>query len=291
MHKRPMVIPFCRMAGWLALSCPLCIGALSAMGQRPGGNQPRLVLQALDTDRDGTLSAAEIKAAPQTLLTLDRNQDGQLTADELSPRPENAGASPDELVKQLMMFDKNGDGVLTKDELPDRMQSMFDRGDTNHDGKLTPDEIRAMANRQGMPSGPRTGGGEVATRMDPLLNALDTNHDGIISADEIAAASQSLLTLDKNGDGQITADEMRPRQQGPEERVQHMLDEFDTNHDGKISKAEAPEGMQAQFDSLDKNHDGFLDKDELMQMFGNMGDGRRGGGRGDGGDGPRDGDR
>lgn len=104
-----------------------------------------------------------------------------------------------------------------------------------------------------------------------MLQALDLNHDGVIEADEIAAASKSLLALDKNGDGQITADEMQPRQQGPQEMVQHFLAKFDTNKDGKISKAEAPEGMQKDFDAIDENHDGFLDRDELMQYFGTMG--------------------
>jgi Ca2+-binding EF-hand superfamily protein len=256
-------------------SLPFATAASWAQGP---GNQPRLVLQALDTDHDGKLSADEIAAAPQSLLTLDRNGDGQLTSDEIQPRPENAGATADELVMQLMSFDKNGDGFLTPDELPERMQNLFQRGDTNHDGKLTPDEIRAMARRQGMPAGAPSGRPNGMMRMDPILSALDTDHDVTISSAEIAAAGKSLLTLDKNSDGQIAPDEMRPRQQTPEERVSHLLDEWDTNKDGRISKAEAPNRMQQQFESIDTNHDGFLDKDELLQYFSNMSDGQRGGG-------------
>ena len=247
------------------------------LGQRPGG-QPRLVLQALDIDHDGKLSAVEMQAAPQSLLTLDRNGDGQLTSDELQPRPENSGASADELAKQLMVFDKNGDGVLTSDELPARMQALFARGDANHDGRLTPEEIRAMAERQGMPAGAPSGGNAGATRMDPLLNALDADHDGAISAVEIAGSGKALLVLDKNGDGEITADEMRMRQQTPAERVNHLLDEWDTNKDGKISKDEAPDRMQQQFEAIDTNKDGMLDREELMQSFSTADAGTRGGG-------------
>lgn len=251
----------------LGLLASLCI--TSARAQRPAA-PPRLVLQALDTDHDGKLSGSELQAAPQSLLKLDRNVDGMLTADELQPRPENAGASATELVTQIMSFDKNGDGVLTPDEMPTRMQSIFQRGDANHDGKLTADEIRTMAERQGMPAGGPANASNIATRMDPLLNALDADHNGVISAEEIALAGKSLLVLDRNGDGEITADEMRVRQQTPQERVDHLLEEWDTNKDGKLAKSEVPDRMQQQFESIDKNGDGILNRDELLQYFGTM---------------------
>lgn len=235
------------------------------------GNQPRVVLQALDTDHDGTLSMTEIHAAPKSLATLDRNLDGRLTDDEYLPPPEANGVSADELVQQFMAFDKNGDGVLDISEVPARMQNVFKRGDTNHDGKLTPDEIRAMAIHQGMPAGnpslPFEHG--IPTANDPLLYVIDTNHDGILSAAEIAASSTSLLSLDRNHDGAITPDEMSTQLQTPEERVNRMLADFDTNHDGRIAKAEVPDRMDAQFDAIDANHDGYLDKDEMILYYSN----------------------
>jgi len=48
---------------------------------------PDPVLQALDTDGDGIISAAEIAAAPQSLKTLDKNGDGQLGPGEYNPPP------------------------------------------------------------------------------------------------------------------------------------------------------------------------------------------------------------
>ena len=68
----------------------------------------------------------------------------------------------------------------------------------------------------------------------------------------------------------ISPDETRVRQQTPAERVEHMLEEFDTNKDGKLSKDEVPEGMRDRFDAADTNHDGFLDLEELKRMFSNM---------------------
>lgn len=253
------------------IAASLCglAGGVSAWCQGGDRQQPRLVLNAIDLDHDGSISAAEIKAAPTSLLTIDRNADGQLTFDELSARPENAGAAPDELVKQLMSYDKTGKGYLVAADLPERMQGLFTRADANHDGRLTPEEIRTLSARQGMPAGAGSATGQASGmfRMDPLLSALDTNHDGVISAQEISAASATLLTLDKNGDGALSQDEIRVRQQTPEERADHMLDEWDTNKDGKISRAEAPERMAQQFDSIDKNGDGFLQKDELVEYF------------------------
>ncbi|RYD49175.1 MAG: hypothetical protein EOP85_02155 [Verrucomicrobiaceae bacterium] len=43
------------------------------------------VIAALDADQDGTLSAAELDAAPEALKTLDKNGDGELSPEELRP--------------------------------------------------------------------------------------------------------------------------------------------------------------------------------------------------------------
>ncbi len=44
------------------------------------------VLAALDRNRDGKISAAEIDQAPNSLRRVDRNRDGQLTREEMRPR-------------------------------------------------------------------------------------------------------------------------------------------------------------------------------------------------------------
>ena len=52
-----------------------------------GGRGMRMdrVMQAMDTDHDGTVSAAEMRAAATSLKTLDTNHDGQITEDEVRP--------------------------------------------------------------------------------------------------------------------------------------------------------------------------------------------------------------
>jgi Ca2+-binding EF-hand superfamily protein len=213
------------------------------------------ILNAVDVNQDGTLSAAEIAGAAAQLRKLDKNGDGKLTRDEAGlqmnfgrgrgegggrgrgegegggDEPPSPAPTAEELTATLMMFDANHNGQLEKSEVPERMQGLFERGDTNHDGILTRDEIAklAEANRQqagggqqGRGEGRGPGGPRNETRpafgrgpggpnqFDVAFTALDTNHDGEISAQEIDNAAASLKTLDKNGDGQITEDEVTP---------------------------------------------------------------------------------
>ena len=252
----------------LFFSLLLLASITSAQG--PGVPPPRPALLAIDTNGDGKFSIEEVAAAAVGLITLDKDHDGQLTSLEYLPSQNDPNANkPDETVQRLMLLDRNGDGVLTQDEIPERMKGLLTRADTNHDGKITPDEIRASAKTQSGPIGrpQRTGD---ATRMDPVLNAIDIDHDGVLSAAEIAAAPTALKTLDKDGDGELSAAELRPKQMTATDRAKHMLDEWDTNKDGKITKAEAPERMQQQFDTLDTNHDGALTEDELTAYFASM---------------------
>jgi Ca2+-binding EF-hand superfamily protein len=57
------------------------------MKQPPRPNRFDLAWSALDTNGDGEISAAEIEAAPKSLLVLDKNGDGQVTNDEVTPAP------------------------------------------------------------------------------------------------------------------------------------------------------------------------------------------------------------
>ena len=256
------------MKPWLQVFLLPTLASSALLAQGGGQPPPRIVLQALDNDGDGQLSAAEIAAASASLAKLDRNHDGQITSDEYSPKLQDQTAAND-LVNRMMAMDQNADGVLTADEVPERMRAMFDRGDSNHDGKLTPDEIRAMSAKQPDPQGRPAGRGNASgmLRMDPVMDALDVDHDGIFSAAEIASAPGALKTLDKDADGTLSAAELRMRQQTPAQRAEHLFDEWDTNKDGGLVKTELPDRMQSQFEAIDTNHDGKIDMEEATTYF------------------------
>jgi caffeoyl-CoA O-methyltransferase len=87
-------------------------GSAQQPGQ-PGRTGPQNpLLQAFDTDRDGTLSAAEIDAAAAKLRERDANKDGKLSADEL-PRVVGGRGGPGRGPRTM-----EADSGLTKPPLP-----------------------------------------------------------------------------------------------------------------------------------------------------------------------------
>jgi Ca2+-binding EF-hand superfamily protein len=145
--------------------------------RRPDGPPPGL-FGALDTDRDGELSNAEIVGAGSALLKLDRNNDGKLSPQEIfgpggappmrpgdgtrpdqqrpdQQRPDQrrpgqrglGGVNPEELRQRLKDADANGDGKLSREEAPSLLKPRFDQVDVNSDGALDEAEMRQFLRR------------------------------------------------------------------------------------------------------------------------------------------------
>ena len=138
----------------IALGLSLPVGSLLAQndGPPPGGGTngpsgghrhrppPMPIIQALDTNHDGIISAEEIANAPAALKTLDKNGDGQLTPDEyMPPRPQGGpggpppgdGAGPSGQGRHhrpvppiIAALDTNGDGIISADEIANASASL-----------------------------------------------------------------------------------------------------------------------------------------------------------------------
>ena len=87
------------------------------------GPPPDPLSFALDTDRDGEISAAEMRRAPEILRGLDRDRNGTLTLEELLPRfPGGPGSRPGRgmgpnrpQIQLAAEFDQDANGYLYKD--------------------------------------------------------------------------------------------------------------------------------------------------------------------------------
>jgi Ca2+-binding EF-hand superfamily protein len=191
----------------------------------------------------------------------DRNRDGKLSPNEVQDRDREA------LARVARDANPTGDGAVTREQyirvmsrvlgednpppagrnpnpgaLADResFERLFDRTDSNSDGKLTKDEVPeerrgmrmlleregdsltkeqfvrgmlAMAQSDGQPPRPegfpprRPDGQPGPQPGGGLFGMLDTDRDGQLSNVEIVGAGVALLRLDKNGDGKLTPDE------------------------------------------------------------------------------------
>lgn len=116
---------------------------------------------AIDTNKDGSLSADELAVAQKKELgeaqaavraraqaafnQLDTNKDGKLSLDEFAASVHvNARQSASEILQGL---DKNKDGKVSADEFKAPRLDAFNRADANKDGTVTPAELQAMQRR------------------------------------------------------------------------------------------------------------------------------------------------
>lgn len=194
---------FLNMCAALAVTALLTAAAFAQPGEKKDGDkkgppfaggfggQFNPVLRALDENKDGELSADEIKNAAAALKALDKNSDGKLSAEELRPsfgaggfggpggfgRP--GGNDPKAFMERMKGLDKNKDGKLSKDELPEFLRERFlERADTNKDGVIDEKELQKASENPGGGFGRPGGGGGGTGNRQPGVQPRPVRPDG-----------------------------------------------------------------------------------------------------------------
>ena len=149
----------------IQLTIALLAGTAAAQEPQPPNNHrpppPPPIFSIFDTDRDGVLSAREVRKASDALAALDRNGDRQITRDEFMPPPPEGGNGPKPPKPPghrpppvIAALDTDKDGTLSAEELKAAPDSLLDL-DKNGDGELSPDELHPHG-----PPPPPEGGAE-----------------------------------------------------------------------------------------------------------------------------------
>ena len=104
-----------------------------------------------DNNADGKLQPTEVGAARwEYLKVADANADGRVTLDEIEHAVASGtlrGVSAEEV---FHLLDRNGDGVVDLTRAPARERALLTPADTNHDSKVTLDELKAYRSALGI---------------------------------------------------------------------------------------------------------------------------------------------
>lgn len=121
------------------------------------------------------------------------------------------------------------------------------------------------------------GGGHHGPKMS--FEEIDADGNGEVTKAELDALKDArFAAADSNGDGVLSLEEMQVRAQDQAaKRAARMLERFDKNGDGGLSKDELPQPRRAgkMFDRMDGDGSGSISKQEFEEARMNHGGKRR----------------
>eukprot|EP01062_Namystynia_karyoxenos_P066201 TRINITY_DN601_c0_g1_i1.p1 TRINITY_DN601_c0_g1~~TRINITY_DN601_c0_g1_i1.p1 ORF type:complete len:1211 (+),score=498.27 TRINITY_DN601_c0_g1_i1:82-3633(+) len=250
------------------------LAELRAMMTLESMRRMRKVFQSLDKNGDEFLDRDEVAKLMHRLLkercpefaddaakrdqiidvilrTADVDGDGRLSLDEFIQSFYNDCA-----VLPLDYVHEQADRVskkLSKDEV-NSLKHLFNDIDTNHDGKISIEELDGLLSTVVLPDDPETR----AVIMQAIINCSDTDNDGCINLTEFIRSFAR-----EEGVGAVidAAAELAAVQREQREYVAGLQELHD------LLTMEEMRRMARMFDHLDKNGDNFLDRDELQGVM------------------------
>jgi len=173
------------LKGTTASDAQIGVDVLNGLKTFNGNNKFKKVVLNLMTDALGPAEIAQLRA---TFAALDENKDGKISVAELKKAINKPGGSElkgiteDELLRLMSVADVDGDGALSYEELlhtalnrklaakEERLYEAFCRFDLNGDGRVTQEEIaKALGD---------------AKLAEGLIAEVDVDGDGSVSYDE-----------------------------------------------------------------------------------------------------------
>jgi len=274
---------------FIAVMCPSALSVVARLrGKFNNISAVKKAFLAIDVDRDGVLSKAEIEGSGKfnsqeidaIFIIGDINQDGDIDLEEfvglMIPSAGDAITRLSRNVKSLddakqlfQSLDKNGDGMISQEEMrgagnrftAQEVEAIFAVGDINNDGEIDIDEFIGVL---------CPGASTVVARLSKSFTSLeeikqgfkklDLDNDGNISKQEMASAGLSdqevnaIFALgDTNGDGEIDIDEFIGTMCPSATAVVYKVCQTFKGKDGALTA----------FKAMDLDGDGVISKDEM----------------------------
>jgi Ca2+-binding EF-hand superfamily protein len=245
-----------------------------------GATDPGALFDKLDTDHSGILTADKIPADKRSLFErllrlAGKPADGQLNRAEfvaqlksITEPPANGVVSSSSAGSGGSTSSKSPAGAGTAKpagapaaadvkKQPDPAK-VFDRFDKNHTGKLTINDVpearqqlfKRLLKIAGKPEGSSLTKDEFVKAFEEVL----ANRAGAPAAKPTAGAGKNAASANA-GEG-FDVDTAVGR-----------LMKLSSRPDGKLTKTDLPERMQARFDKIDTNQDGLVDETELRSWL------------------------
>lgn len=121
--------------------------------------------------------------------------------------------------------------------------------------------------------GPEGPGGPHPDLLE-IFAEIDANGDGLLSLEELSAhRAARFAAADANGDGALVAEEvaaemLKRMQEKLAERSQQMIENHDTDGDGKVTADEmGPGPAEMRFARIDTDNDGAISKEEAREAM------------------------